>query len=444
MAISNSGLSSLKIRFYVALFLFVLALAVRVLFFINTTYEEHLRGDALSYARYADNIINYQTFSRQSSEDPTPDSFWAPGYPLLLAGLTLVANATGSEPIFFVIYFQQVVSSLIAVLAFLLAIRFLPLGFSIVAALLVVVSPHMISYGTFILTEILFSFCVILSIYSALLFKENPSKRIAIISGLSFGVSYLVNPVFLFFPFAILLVWLNRFKSSRGLIFLVFGLYFSIVGSWATRNMVSVQDKGMTSSYRLYMNLIIGSYDSYHDIWMRNPRDPNNPADIDIRKFDGDTGGFLIDLSRRVKEDPLHYLIWYFVEKPINLWRWSIFVGFADVFVYPVYDSPYHHNIIADKSHMIMKYLHWWLWGAALIGLAFSLFFYRAAKPDEIILSLCLVYFSAVYAVTQADSRYSVPFRPEMYLMAVALIYRLYSVVVPYVSAKMLSRHRAA
>jgi hypothetical protein len=120
-------------------------------------------------------------------------------------------------------------------------------------------------------------------------------------------------------------------------------------------------------------------------------------------------------------------LSWYFAEKPLLLWGWDMRVGAGDIYVYPVHYSLYDTSGPARASYSLMKALHFWLFACALL----SVLFIARKGPDEssapavIYGSVLLV--CSVYVMAQSEPRYSIPLRPEMYILATYFIRRLYT-----------------
>ncbi len=56
----------------------------RVTYNYNTVINKPVDKDALEYLTYAQNLKNYGVFSKSHTSDPQPDSYRAPGYPLIL------------------------------------------------------------------------------------------------------------------------------------------------------------------------------------------------------------------------------------------------------------------------------------------------------------------------------------------------------------------------
>jgi 4-amino-4-deoxy-L-arabinose transferase-like glycosyltransferase len=409
--------NSKKLIILISFLLFITAFVVRFNFYIDTNIRKPLIGDAKYYVVYANNIVKNNTFSKEKI-NPKPDSFWSPGYPTFLAINLYISEITGFDYYDTVVIFQMLLGSIVVVLTFLLGNMFLNFWWSLSAALLTIISPHLISYSIFLITETLFSFLLLSGIYFFCSYLNKNRKYLLWLSGLIFGLAYLTNQVLFFYPLLIilLLAFFKKITLRKSIPF--FLIYFIFVFSWSIRNSINVEEGSLDSSNRLLTNLVIGMHADYHDIWRKNPRDPNNPADIDLIKFNGSYSLFLETLADRIKNSPMHYLKWYFIEKPINLWGWEIAVGSFDVFVYPVITSPYHSNTLFKISHKVMKTVHYWLFLFSCLSLVLMVYYWKQTKVEVVLIIGSIIYVSAVYVITQADSRYSVPLRPEMYLLA--------------------------
>lgn len=253
-------------------------------------------------------------------------------------------------------------------------------------------------------------------------------------------MSYLINPVMFFTPILIapfLYLFLSRNKMEQSkkqalkttAIFLL--VYLLIPSGWAIRNQLSVPPDSPNSSGRLLINMIIGSHSNYYDVYRQNPRNPENPADVDIRKIKGSSPLFLEIMKQRIISRPGHYAKWYFLKKPILLWDWNILMGQGDIYVYPVIALLYHKSLLVLASYSIMKSLHYWLVAFALLSIVFLV-----RKSDMslersvmIMIYITLFYISSVYIVSQSEARYSIPLRPEMYLCAVYFIAKVFLLI---------------
>ncbi|MFC1831019.1 ArnT family glycosyltransferase [Thermodesulfobacteriota bacterium] len=384
-------------------------------------------GDAAQYVQYAKNLISHRTFSKDKGPSkPVSDSYWAPGLPAFIAINMIVGDRIGVDSYRLFMYAQILLGILTVMLTFVLGRMFLDPIWSLLASVLVGFSPHLISIGRCVLTETLFSFLLLAGIYSFSLGYIRRSRSAFCISGMVFGLTYLVNPVMFFTPILLTLTayYLNKKnKNSQSIRFnlnMVFCLilFISIMSAWSFRNSINVPPDQPSSSDRLLTNLIIGSHSDFYEIWRADPIDPLNPATQDEQSIKGSYKKFAHTLSSRIVNNPGQYVKWYLVDKPILLWSWNIVTGQGDIYIYPVKSSLYHKSGIAKISYMAMKFSHYFLVGFGFFGIFFLLKNKGVANCIPAFLYITIIYISAVYIVTQAEPRYSIPLRPEIYLAA--------------------------
>lgn len=404
------------------------AFIFRVSYIENTIIDTPIRADAASYVAYAYNLSEHGVFSKnRSAEYPIPDSYRAPGYPIFL---TAIIKTVESDNFYSsVLYTQAFLGALTAGIVVVLGALFLPLWGATIASILTVFSPHLVSLGGYLLTETLFTFFLIVSIFIFCFAHYKNNHFLYALSGLVFGVTYLVNPVIFFAPLLVAFIGLivarrdialhtHKIKKS---LFLFLFCFMTVAGVWLIRGYVNVSGEEASSYDNALVNFIIGSHDDFFDIWRANPRDPQNPAAIDIENSDGSLFKFLLRLSKRISHEPGDYAKWYFLEKPYLLWSWNILIGQGDVYIYPIVTSLYKTSKIAIATYSISKSLHHWILIVALIGLLFLIRDYFENKSNIAVITLyvCTLYVSAVYVVLQSEPRYSIPLRPELYLCAI-------------------------
>lgn len=417
--------------------IFFLCFCFRFLYVATLDISIPIRGDAVAYVQYASNLIEHGVFSKEGNDQPLPDSYWSPGYPVFLALSATLAGffKVGFYPL--ALFLQAIMGGLIAALVFSFGRFVLPQVGAIAAATLTSLSPHLTTHGGYILSETLFCFLLLSGLFCYVkAINQHYSVWFAAVGGAFLGLAYLTSPVMLFVPIILVLrlLFLGYISKTVQLpprfpaVFLT--CFFVFVVGWSIRDKVSVDEQQLSSSDRAFENLIIGSHSNFHDVWRANPRDPENPSDLDNKQYKNDHHAFYAELASRILAEPAHYLRWYFIQKPSELWGWDILVGYGDIYVYRVDASLYHKSKLALVSLVLMKQIHFWLFGAALLGLLFVL---REKNKDqkETILSVyvCLFCVSAVYVILHTDARYSIPLRPEMYIAAVYGIWKIYNAV---------------
>ena len=122
-------------------------------------------------------------------------------------------------------------------------------------------------------------------------------------------------------------------------------------------------------------------------------------------------------------------LHWYLLGKPAQLWGWNILTGAGDIYIYSVRESLYRVSGWAIASYSLMKSAHIWLVGVAFLSIPCIVAFRHWRKPVILIIALSFLYLTAVYVVTQAEPRYSIPVRPQMYLLAVFFICQVHAIL---------------
>jgi 4-amino-4-deoxy-L-arabinose transferase-like glycosyltransferase len=415
-----------RLVFLILCLLTISGLFLRIKYIEQTVIVNPIRADATQYVIYGYNLKNYGTFSRSFTQNPTPDSFRSPGYPILIA-LGMIAG--GDKGFYWIVlYTQAVIGTGLVPLTFLLGRRFLPLHWAITSSALTAFSPHLVSMTSYLLTETLFSFILLSAILVFCIAIEKQNLFLFIFGGLAFGFAYSTNETALFLPpiFAGVIMLIphcnksNIFSKKTVTHFFCFLIVFSlfpIFWMWRSHNFVPEESRGTkraiaTMSHGAYPGFV---YQSERFKYFPYKEDPMQPA------FGSSLDNFLTILEKRVKEDPLKYLTWYILQKPYYIWSWNILQGQGDIYVYPVRVSFYQTNAIANLSKILMKHLHFIFLIATLIGVVLLIreVFKRNHHPPPIIFLFSLIiYYTILSTVFAPWPRYSVPLRPEFYLFS--------------------------
>lgn len=229
-----------SMRRWVLVGIFFVALTMRMLVLIYVGHEprKFYTYDSDGYERRALNLLHYHVFS--SSEYPpfVPDLDRTPIYPGFIAGLYAVF---GQAPIV-VVLFQIWLGSCTAMLTYALA-RALRLSYCVgaIAALAVALEPISIMTANRILTETLFTFVLVLSLWLLVSYWRTSNMWMLIGAAISFGCLSLVRPVSQFLPLVLLplfggAMWRSAWRKLvlAMLVFVV--LSMSLTYSWAYRN----------------------------------------------------------------------------------------------------------------------------------------------------------------------------------------------------------------
>lgn len=418
--------------------IFALGLYLRFESVLETTVVMPLRADAANYFMYAYNVRLKHTYSLnvRSLTDPkspvTPDAIRPPGYPLFLA--CLVNGPPNKKMIDRILIFQAVMSAFTIIGAFLFFRKFLPVFWSLPASLLVALSPHLIAANSYVLTETLFCFLIVVFGLLITSFWKKPSPCLGIIVGIAVGLASLVRVSLQYFWIMVAFLFIFHFGWRRGsrfsvLILLGFAMSFS---PWIVRNTLTLKK---ATDNRLMINFL--HHGMYPNFTFQNVTESyghpytHDPRSDEISK---DVKSVLKEIVRRFQRQTLKHTKWFLIEKPVAFWSWDI-VRIGDIFIYQVAKSPYKNRILFQWTHTLMHSVHWplvmlamlgclWVWfPPSMIGLSEESVF--AARFT----SLLLIYYTLLHMVGAPYPRYSVPLRPFLYGMALLTPYLISSAI---------------
>lgn len=390
----------------------------------------HTRSDGVEYYAYARNLVHHGVFSK-APEGRSPlvgDSYRDPGYPLFLAGWMEIFPQWGPWYIA-VLLSQGLLSALSVVLALCLGRQWMPIRWLAGAGLLMAVWPHSVSMSSFILSETLFGFFCLLSLFLLTQALRRRSAAWATASGLGFALGALTNAVLL--PFAPLLglyFAFRRYITARMLAGLLVGA-LALPAAWMVRNVLLPPAYGDSSAGRALDTLVIGSWPNYYQIYEASLK--NDPAAVatinrviqEISLINYDQRAGIIEIAQRMQSHPIEYARWY-LSKPALLWGWDIRVGMGDIYVYPTRNSPFQNNIVYRAVIALCHAFNPLLFILMIAGWI-AVLWPRQQPPGSLLAStLILVFVTAVYTVLQSEPRYSIACRPLEILLATFALHR--------------------
>ena len=421
-----------RVQYWILGLIFCVGLALRILYVHPIVDDTHIARDAQHYVDYGYNLFHYHTYSKQiAGSHPVPDSLRSPGYPLFIA---LFMTAYGdADYLPKLIYAQAVLGALLAPLALFVGIHFLPVGGALAAALLVAISPHLITTTSCALTETLFSF-LLLSAIAVLYYAigRTPRTLYYLLAALLFGLAYLTNEAVLFIPILIVASCLihlriQKHKVLKNIYFkhlLLFAMVFCCFPAmWYLRGFINVPVDAPRGSDRALITMSHGAYPGFSH---NNPThkyapykdDPMQPA------FGQSLENFSKILWERVEKEPIRYTSWYLFGKPYYLWSWDIIQGSGDIYINPVKISLFEASQVSSVIRFAMKALHPFLLLLAFSGIPLFYVTYRGLFSTETVTALPLlpmlicIYFTGLYMIFAPWPRYSIPLRPMLYLIA--------------------------
>ena len=407
----------------------LVALLLRILYSTRATVEVPIRGDATQYVAYAWNMLHSGTFSNVipgTGELVVPDSYRGPGYPLLLYVALWIGEASGNwYP--FVLKIQAVLGAATVFISMFLGRRFLPAPLALLSGLVLAVWPHLITISGYLLSETLFGFLLVMSLWLSCLALERPSRKSCILAGLASGLACLVNPIYLLFPWIV--ATLLGFRKNRNLALLFLAAAMALPMAWSIRN-ASLPVRPEDPS-RIMQNFVQGSWPLFQAAYMSRDVDPvprRILAEVSREEqlMAKDPAAGLKSMRDRFATRPFDYLGWYVIDKVYLLWDWDIRIGQGDIYIIHTENSPFE---VSPIWHAAKLAIHWlnpgFFWAALLFSIGTLVNGLRnrdSAGTTPFLLALFFFYVTGLHAVLQAEPRYSIPYRPIEILLAIGLI----------------------
>jgi 4-amino-4-deoxy-L-arabinose transferase-like glycosyltransferase len=417
------------------------ALALRWYYVSMAMVDHPIRGDTMQYYAYALNLAHHGIFS-MSLPDATsiiPDSYRDPGYPLFLA---LWMKGFGSAAVWYgaVLRCQALLGALTVAAATQLGKYWLSSRWAICAGMLMAVWPHSITVNDILLTETLFGFLCALAALLCAHACARKSGLWAITAGLVFGAAALTNAVLQ--PFAILLALLLAWRGlapRKICVGLALGALL-LPAAWAIRNAQIPATVGNSSRDRALQNLVQGTWPNFNPAWRasifgsaREKIDAHiamQPINDEYSILRASTADGVAAILQRFEKHPLQYISWYLVEKPSDLWGWSIMFGQGDIYINPTVNSPFQEQPAWSALEAFCHGLNRVLMLLALTSLIVMrpaaqrrlLIRRQLGNSASLMTAFLLVFVTLVYSIFQAEPRYSIPFRSFEILLAVTCL----------------------
>ena len=407
----------------------------------QTVVSNSLRADAGQYFSYAFNLKYrgvYSVARPVPHSHPRPDAYRSPGYPLFLAAFMgdVPPKFVGATPakssldriklmLLRVTLVQAFLGLATVLFAFALFRQIVPPVWALAGALLVALSPHLVSMGTYILSESLYTFLCVLVMWLVAQTVRTKSFWVGALAGAVLAAGALTRPTLEYFILPLLVVWfLSGSERTRTRLVPAVLMGFVLVFSpWLVRNEIST---GRLSDPRLAIaTLQDGMYPDfmYHDITASF----GHPDRFDprSREIGASMNSVLHEIASRFEREPARELRWYLLGKPVTFFSWDIIAGEGDVFVYPVKASPYMDRPLFRATHAMMKGLRWPLVALCLIECASV---WKRSHRDEPaasetmlvrrLLATLVLYYLVLHIVGAPYPRYNIPLLPFIFGLA--------------------------
>lgn len=258
--------------------------------------------DARKYDQFALSLISSNSYNQKIAV--------MPGYSFFLAGIYSMFGHSFK----IVRIIQALMGGGICWLIYVLAKRVYDKRIGLVALCISVIYPTLIFYSGEIVTEYLFTFLMVLFIYSFLKFIKDFSIKWTIMCGMVLGLSLLTRPVLVFFP-AIIVFWVLSIRKLGLLettykLSIMFLLTSLLLTPWVIRN------------YRIFNAFVPFNTSGGHDFYVSNYPKGDGTASIlneDVIKFIQETNDAYPDEIERnryyykkaienIRNDPVSFI----------------------------------------------------------------------------------------------------------------------------------------
>ena len=315
--------------------------------------------------------------------------------------------------------FQIIISVFIILLTYLIAKEILPKKLSLLSAFIITAWPPMIGYTGEILTEIYFTFLLLVFMFLLIKAIQNPSKKLFFASGLILGLATLARFIMFFFPVFLLpilyIIFRDRHKTFTYFLLILIGVAI-FVSPWIIRN------------YMIYDAFILGRLGGGEIYWMGS-----------YVPWDGEWFGYIEPflslcpkaksaiegdqcLTRlaieNIKENPLGVgLIW--LKKPLKVFL--IPEGFEFI-------STFAAKLKINTAFAKMSYLGLYLTGIIFAILGLRDLFYTKRKI-ALLFSALLIYYTLMLLPLNPIFRYQIPILPIISILASFGLYNFYLLI---------------
>ena len=369
----------------------IISLTVNVI--ITFTFFPDIDGDAVGYNNIGLNIASGKGFSEDGK---TPTAVREPACPFFIA---IVYFIFGYHP-HVVKLVQAIIGVAIVFLVFNIGRQVLNQRIALATASLTAIWLPLMRYCGKLITEILFTLAIVASVYCLLKLKNRPRIWMAALCGLILGLGALTRVTLLLIPFFVLFWILIAFPIKKTRTILLWGVLFVSmmvpVSLWIVRCYVT-QGQFILLTTHASRNLYTKGYYIERKIqkekegvdlefdWYKRRQKLKFPIAVAIRKY--------------ILKHPKEYLLSTFGK---FTWFWN---PVTRTFIKQ--DIPYYILYVA----ILIMY------GFALIGMVMT-FLPKNINSGSTLISLFIIYITAIHSLTHGIPRYRRPIMPFVILLA--------------------------
>lgn len=394
-----------KDKVYLLLLLLV-ALAIRLSIVLFSPLPE--LKDASQYSWIGWNLIHGRGFSMDNEPPYTPTARRGPTYPVFLAAIYFFVGRNYMV----VRVIQAFMGVAIVFIGYLIAKNIFGKKIAIISVAFMSLFPMLMYYEGHVLTETLYTFLLALLVLALIKAITYKSIKLHIIVGVFSGLATLCRPELLLFPIALLLALILTYEKRKQAL-VHFGIFFIVflfmITPWTIRNYLAF-DTFIPIASGGDKALLLGNYEG-----------TRSEAQEYLRNVDGDEKLFN-KVFDNIISHPFSYLK-LCMRKFVKLWKprsWSDLFGIKGSF--SEYIQAHNYLMLLPKTVLLL------IDGLAiLLGLVGVVSVYRDWKRFVPLLTI-ICYFTMIYTLIHAISRYRIPIMPYVLIFAVLGIFYLWKI----------------
>ena len=404
-------------------------------------------SDVQGFFDTAEGLITHGAYVRVQSPD-VPEVFRPPGYPLFLALFFLLF----SDPVLPIVLVQAVVSVATAWFIYRIARQVwnVPAGFF--AAVLFSLDFLIIYYAAVTLSETLFLFFLVVSLWFGVQALHDPVPRRLAGLGIALAATALVRPVALYLGIPVTLffcvLWLARRMPARTMIkhaLFLFVPWLVLTQAWSLRNLHATDAYVFSNSAGILFECQVeGILAQVRGVPFNDTREDTVallPPDLEERPVREQEEIFMAMTKKTMREYPGAYaasalrgmaLTLFLPGEPLfHAASWETGnrqTGYRGLYTW---ENIVYYAHTYPERFLISLLVFFFLIGAyaaAAVGMHAAYMHYRSALPAALFLLLVAAYFIAINTVAGCPGihRYRLPVLPSVFVLAGAGIVALF------------------
>lgn len=404
-----------------------LALIFRLIWVSFSDWQPTPDDDAFRYDFAARSLAEGNGYVHLNGE---PTAFWPPGYPLLLAAAYKVFGASvGVAQLLNVILGTATVG-----LVYLIGRRALGAQPALVGASIVAAFPSLVFFTAVTLSEITFTFLVLLAVY-LLLLEARPEQggsrdlRLLLGAGLVIGFASLVRGQALLLPIVLVPFWLRSGIGTSNiadkLVALALGIGL-IVAPWTIRNVVEMESPVLIST-NAGVDFWIGHHEGAQGGLERADELVFSHPELDSAQRE-------VRVNAEGFRDGLTYAVTHPIEELVLPFRKLFFLYYNDEEGLKWNEAhggqPFLGDQLREGLLTLSNVYYFAVLGFLLLGVPL---WFSLRDPGRLLLISLIVYWTVIHLVFFGDPRFHAPIMPLVALLAALPWVALWSGRLPWV-----------